>query len=83
MAALVRRFTRAIRPMTEPDAYLAFVFHQRECGVCGAPAGTKTGGRTDRRCEVGLELFNQWQAAQARQSAGTQPIRHREPAGRR
>lgn len=83
MAALFRRFARAVRPMTEDQAYMAYVQHQRECGVCGAPAPIPGSGRTDRRCEMGLQLFTRWQAAATQQNAGTQPIRRRETAGRR
>lgn len=83
MAALFRRLVGRPGPMTEDQAYMAFVQHQRECGVCGAPAPRPGGGRTDRRCAMGLELVNRWLAAQAAQNAGTQPIRRRETAGRR
>lgn len=82
MAALFRRLVGRPRPMTEDQAYMAFVQHQRECGVCGAPA-INGRGRTDRRCQMGVQLVTQWQQAVAAQNADTQPIRRRETAGRR
>lgn len=82
MAALVRRLVGRARPMTEPEAYMAYMKHVRDCGGCGVSANPAAGW-SQARCQAGMELHNRWQAAAAAQNAGTQPIRRRETAGRR
>lgn len=82
MAALFRRFAGRVRPVTEPEAYMAYKDHVSQCGGCGVGADPANGW-SQARCQAGMELFNRWQTAAAQQNAGTQPIRRRETAGRR
>lgn len=74
----LRRAAEVIE-MTEPEAYVAYTSHTRECTGCTD---------NDVRCKVGARLFETWSRAASAQGAGTQasgPTRRRPRAraGRR